>query len=77
MVGENLDYSSAEGSPERPASRRGRRFIGVRFACCGVYTRIYVNRDGTAYDGYCPKCSRRLCVRIGPEGTDCRFFTAY
>jgi hypothetical protein len=78
IVGENFDVSSDQ-RPEKPTSEgaAGRRFIGVRFACCHVYARIYVNRTGTAYQGYCPKCSRPVRIRIGPEGTDCRFFTAY
>lgn len=77
MPGENLDLSSDPQPPEEQGDRQTRRFVGVRFACCDVYTRVYVNRDETAYEGRCPKCSRTVTLRIGPEGTDERFFTAY
>ena len=78
MAGENLDLTSGDRSA--PTDKRrvsGRRFIGIRFACCDVYTRVYVNRTETAYEGQCPKCCRPVHLRIGPGGTDCRFFTAY
>ena len=55
----------------------GRRFVGVRFNCCGVYVRIYVNKDGTAYEGRCPKCSRPVKLKIGTGGTDHRFFEVF
>ncbi len=75
MAGENVDTSS--DSPSRPSPLRGARFLGIHFACCRVYARIYVNRAGTAYEGHCPRCSRPVRIAIAPGGTDARFFTAY
>ena len=54
-----------------------RKFLGVVFQCCKVYARVYVNKDGTAYTGRCPRCGRGLEMKIGPHGTDTRFFTAH
>lgn len=77
MAGENLDLSSDTTRAEGGSIPRYRRFLGVRFACCGVYARVYVNRDETAYVGCCPRCSRPVRFEIGQGGTNCRFFTAY
>ncbi len=78
MAGENLDLTSGEQTaPPAKMGAAGRRFIGIRFDCCDVYTRVYVNRDETAYEGQCPKCFRPVHLSIGRGGTDCRFFTAY
>jgi hypothetical protein len=75
VAGENLDlWSGGEGPIPTPASSP--RFLGVHFLCCDVYARIYANRDCTAYEGHCPHCARPFRVRIGPGGTQSRFFTA-
>jgi hypothetical protein len=52
-----------------------KRFLGIFFACCNVYGRIY-NHSGTHYDGKCPKCLRSLKIRIGSGGVSNRFFIA-
>ena len=53
-----------------------RPFIGMHFKCCNVYSRIYLNRRQTAFVGWCPKCAQKTEVRVSPQGTDDRFFTA-
>ena len=78
MSGEHLDLSSQPNvaSPQ-PASATKRPFVGVHFACCVVYARVYINRSKTAYLVYCPKCGKRARLTVGPGGTDQRIFTAY
>jgi hypothetical protein len=56
--------------------KEGRKFIGVKFNCCGIYKRIYINDEGTAYVGCCPKCFRPVKFTVGSGGTDHRFFEA-
>jgi hypothetical protein len=77
MVGENLDLSSDHDPRGNSGQPSGRRFVGVRFACCEVYSRVYINRAMTAYVGYCPRCSKKVELKIGPGGTDERFFTVH
>jgi len=53
-----------------------KKFLGIMFDCCGVYGRIYPNKEGTYYQGRCPKCLRMVKVKIGEGGTNQRFFRA-
>ena len=53
-----------------------RKFLGVHFQCCNVYARAYMNKEKTAYKGMCPRCGKRVDVKIGAGGTDSRFFSA-
>jgi hypothetical protein len=55
---------------------RERPWISVFFECCRVYLRIYLNRSGKAFVGWCPKCKARIEVGAGPEGSPERFFSA-
>lgn len=70
LVDDPFDKKGGDGA------NTGRKFVGVHFACCDVYSRVYVNRDCTAYEGNCPKCAKLVRLPIGPGGTDSRFFTA-
>jgi hypothetical protein len=77
MVGERFD-TGRDHPPARAESEEGApRYLGIHFACCSVYARIYVNRTMSGYVGHCPRCGRRIEFRIGPGGTDDRFFTVY
>lgn len=52
-------------------------FLGIMFQCCHAYRRIYRNREGTAYEGRCPRCGMRARVPIRSNGTSRRFFVGY
>ncbi len=53
-----------------------KKFLGVMFECCNVYRRIYLNKDGNAYEGRCPKCFAEVKAMIGPGGSTKRMFRA-
>ena len=53
-----------------------RKYIGILYACCGVYQRVYKDECKQLYRGRCPKCGRTAEIKVGPGGTDHRFFTA-
>jgi len=61
--------SQSSGSTSRP-------FIGILFECCHVYSRIYLNKAGTAYVGWCPRCAKQVHIKVAPHGTSERFFSA-
>jgi hypothetical protein len=50
--------------------------VAVHFKCCNVYLRIYLNRQGTAFFGHCPRCTRSITINVGPGGSKSRFWTA-
>jgi len=60
----------------KSGSLKNRPFLGIYFRCCHVYWRIYKNRQGTAYEGRCPKCLREVKIGIDKEGISDRFFVA-
>jgi len=73
---QDRDASSQQGASAGNLSR-GRPWLAVHWKCCGAYSRVYRNRQATAYTGACPRCAKPLNVPIGPNGTDCRFFEAF
>lgn len=60
---------------EKPTTKK-RPFLGMYFKCCNVYSRIYLNRTGITFVGWCPKCTAKVEVRVSPYGSKARFFAA-
>ena len=78
MPDESIDLTSVPAtSSDRAASHARQPFLGIHFACCGIYARIYINASGSAFAGNCPRCGRQIVVGISPDGETGRFFSAY
>lgn len=80
-----LDVNGLRSESAPPAQRptgggggslKGRPWLAVYWRCCHAYSRIYRNRQGTAYVGRCPGCGKHVHAAVGPDGTDCRMFFA-
>lgn len=54
----------------------GRPWLAILWRCCSVYSRVYRNARGDAYEGRCPRCGKRVRARVGPGGSSSRFFEA-
>ena len=75
MAGEHFDVVSGETPQASSNDATGRKFVGIQFNCCDVYSRVYINRERSAYVGHCPKCAKRVQLKIGPGGSESRFFS--
>ncbi|MCL2844298.1 MAG: hypothetical protein FWE23_02460 [Chitinivibrionia bacterium] len=49
--------------------------MGVRFDCCGVYTRLYRPVERPYYYGNCPKCGKAVHIPVAKGGSSSRFFS--
>ena len=70
-----VDLVTGSNSADREG-QTPRPYIGVHFECCDVYTRVYRQPVKMEYHCRCPRCMRMVRVRVGPEGTNARFFCA-
>jgi hypothetical protein len=52
-----------------------RTYIGMQFKCCKAYARIYLNVQGTAFCGHCPKCAKPVRIKVSPGGAKSRFWS--
>ena len=50
--------------------------LGVYFKCCHIYAHIYLNRAGNAFVGWCPKCAAKVEMKVSPNGSTSKIFTA-
>lgn len=61
---------------EKATGAQKRDFVGVNFACCKVYSRVYLTPGKKRVFGWCPRCGGRIEIHISPDGSDKRFFSA-
>lgn len=76
VVNSDGTLRDASADPASAGEPRDRPWIGIHFQCCGVYTRVYRQREAGSYEGRCPKCAAKVSLRVGPDGVASRVFTA-
>ncbi len=69
-----MDARAEAGKDAGAAHGVERPWIGVRFLCSNRYVRVHRRADGSGYLARCPACGRQVSFRVGPGGTESRFF---
>ena len=69
-----IDVAGVTPTQGGATTPKGRPFLAVHFACCGVYQRVYRHADGVHYRGRCPRCTRPVTFAVGEGGTSARAF---
>lgn len=73
---ESIDLSSdprpRAGNDLEEANLR-RPFVGIHFACCNAYLRVYPEVSGKVKILNCPRCARPLKVEFSEGGQDSQF----
>lgn len=59
------------------SSRTPKPFLGMLFKCCNVYLRIYLNAQGDAYQGRCPRCGAPVTIHVAEGGSGAKFWSAH
>lgn len=55
-----------------------KEFIGIMMKCCRTYVRAYLNPNGDAFIGRCPRCLALVRINVVEEGGSAnRFFEAW
>lgn len=63
-----------KGVEANEEKRAPKPFLGVMFECCGVYDRVYREKNTQEYQGRCPKCLRKFKVQVDEQrGTATKF----
>jgi hypothetical protein len=69
-----LDLLCGSAQPAATSGADQRPWIGVQFACCGIYARVYRRIDTHFYLVKCPHCGQKSTVRVAPGGVSSRLF---
>ena len=70
--GSRADTPFVNGNPAQDASARP--YLRIYFACANQYVRVYRRPDQPCYLARCPQCGMTKTFRVGPGGTENRFF---
>ncbi len=61
--------------PQGPGLHRAvRPWLGLRYLCAGVYTRVYRKPEDPAYVTRCPRCGEMIRIAVAPGGRSERMF---
>jgi hypothetical protein len=74
-----MDEQSVPAWPSSPAPPpEPKQFIGLLMKCCRTYIRAYLNANGDAFIGRCPRCGAMVRINVVEEGgSPSRIFEAW